>query len=55
MDCNKGNAIKKFCKTMSIDLSDTMENAAEDVKAYANEVTATNEENGVAQFLEKLI
>lgn len=76
IESNKGNAIKKFCKMLNIDLKDVvaigdsindipmfkvvghsvaMGNANDKVKEYANEVTESNEDDGVAVFLEKLL
>lgn len=76
IDSNKGNAVKKLCEILDIDLKDTiaigdsyndipmfevagynvvMGNADEEVKKYADEITLTNDEDGVAVFLEKLI
>ena len=75
MNTSKGNAIKRMCEYLNIDLKDTiaigdsfndismfevvgysvtMENAMEEVKRYANEVTKSDKEDGVAIFLEKL-
>ena len=72
---SKGNAIKKLCEYLKIDLKDTiaigdnyndltmfevvghrvvMGNAPEDIKKVANEVTDTNNNDGVAKFLEKI-
>lgn len=72
----KGNAIKRFCEILTIDLKDTvaigddfndismfkvvghsvvMENATDEVKKYADEITLSNEEDGVAVFLERLL
>lgn len=74
-DSSKGNAIKKLCEYLKIDLKDTvaigdsyndltmfevvghrvvMGNAPEDIKKVADEVTDTNNNDGVAKFLEKL-
>ena len=76
IDSCKGEAVKKFCKLLNIDLKDTvaigddyndismfkvvgysvaMANSSGDVRKYADEITASNEEDGVAVFLEKLI
>ena len=72
---SKGNAIKKLCEYLKIDLKDSvalgdsyndlsmfevvghsvaMGNAPEDIKRIVDEVTDTNNEDGVAKFLEKL-
>lgn len=72
---SKGNAIKKLCEYLKIDLKDSvalgdsynditmfevvghsvaMRNAPEDIKKIVNEVTDTNNEDGVANFLEKI-
>ena len=72
---SKGEAIKKLCKYLKIDLKDSvaigdsynditmfkavghsvaMGNAPEDIKRIVDEVTDTNNEDGVAKFLEKL-
>ena len=72
---SKGNAIKKLCEYLKIDLKDSMAigdsyndvtmfevvghsvamgNAPEDIKKIVDEVTDTNNEDGVAKFLEKL-
>ena len=72
---SKGNAIKKLCEYLKIDLKDSvalgdsyndlsmfevvghsvaMGNAPEDIKKIVDEVTDTNNEDGVAKFLEKL-
>ena len=74
-DTSKGNAIKKLCEYLKIDLKDSvaigdsyndvtmfeivghsvaMENAPEDIKRIVDEVTDTNNEDGVAKFLEKV-
>jgi len=76
IECSKGNAIKKFCEKMNIELKDTiaigdglndismfevagysvaMGNSPEKVKEKASEVTLSNDQDGVAVFLEKLI
>lgn len=76
LETYKGNAIKKFCEILNIDLKDTvaigddyndismfnvvghsviMGNANDEIKKYANEITSSNEEDGVAVFLEKLL
>ena len=76
IEVNKGNAIKKLCEILDINLKDTiaigddyndismfkvagynvvMGNAIEEVKKYADEITLTNNQDGVAIFLEKLI
>ena len=75
-DTSKGNAIKKLCEYLKIDLKDSvaigdsyndvtmfeivghsvaMGNAPEDIKRIVDEVTDTNNEDGVAKFLEKVI
>ena len=72
---SKGNAIKKLCEHLKIDLEDTvaigdsyndltmfevvghrvvMVNTPEDIKEVADEVTDTNNNDGVAKFLEKI-
>ncbi len=72
---SKGNAIKRLCAYLKIDLKDSvaigdsyndlpmfeivghrvvMGNALEDIKKVADEVTDTNDEDGVAKFLEKI-
>ena len=72
---SKGNAIKKLCEYLKIDLKDSvaigdsyndvtmfetvghsvaMKNAPEEIKKIVNEVTDTNNEDGVAKFLEKV-
>lgn len=72
---SKGNAIKKLCEYLKIDLNDSvalgdsyndlsmfevvghsvaMGNAPEDIKRIVDEVTDTNNKDGVAKFLEKL-
>ncbi len=72
---SKGNAIKKLCEYLKINLKDcvaigdsyndlpmfgvvghrvVMGNALEDIKKVADEVTDSNNEDGVAKFLEKL-
>lgn len=74
-DTSKGNAIKKLCEYLKIDLKDSvaigdsynditmfevvghsvaMGNAPEDIKKIVDEVTDTNNEDGVAKFLENL-
>ena len=74
-DTSKGNAIKKLCEYLKIDLKDSvaigdsyndvtmfevvghsvaMGNAPEDIKRIVDEVTDTNNEDGVAKFLEKV-
>lgn len=75
-ETNKGNAIRKFCEILNIELKDTvgigddyndlsmfkvvgysvaMGNANDEIKKQVNEVTVSNDENGVAVFLEKLL
>lgn len=75
-ESSKGNAIKKFCEILNIDLKNTiaigddyndismfkvvghsvvMENANNEVKKYADEITMSNEREGVAIFLENLL
>lgn len=75
VDSSKGNAVKRLCEFLEIDIKDAiaigddandismlktvgysvaMENASDEVKEYANEITKSNEEDGVAIFLEKL-
>lgn len=75
-ESSKGNAIKKFCEILNIDLKNTiaigddyndismfkvvghsvvMENANNEVKKYADEITRSNEREGVAIFLENLL
>ena len=72
---SKGNAIKKMCEYLNIDLKDSvaigdsyndvtmfevvghsvaMGNAPEDIKKIVDEVTNTNNEDGVAKFVENL-
>ncbi len=72
---SKGNAIKKLCEYLKIDLKDSvaigdsyndltmfqvvghtvaMGNAPDDIKKIVDEVTNTNNEEGVAKFLEKV-
>ena len=72
---SKGNAIKKLCEYLRIDLKDSvaigdsynditmfevvghsvaMGNAPEDIKKMVDKVTDTNNEDGVAKFLENL-
>ena len=72
---SKGNAIKKLCEYLKIDLKDSvaigdsynditmfeavghsvaMGNAPEDIKKMVDEVTDTNNEDGVAKFIENL-
>ena len=72
---SKGDAIKKLCEYLKINLKDSvalgdsyndlsmfevvghsvaMGNAPEDIKRIVDEVTDTNNEDGVAKFLEKL-
>lgn len=76
VESDKGNAIKKFCKILKIDIEDTvaigddyndlsmfkvvghsvaMGNANDEIKEQADEVTVSNDEDGVAMFLEKLL
>lgn len=76
IESSKGNAIKKLCEILNINLEDiiaigndyndismfniagynvVMDNAKEEIKKYANEITASNDNDGVAIFLEKLI
>lgn len=73
---SKGNAIKKLCTYLKIDLNDSvaigdsyndlpmfevvkhcvvMGNALEDIKKVADKVIDTNDEDGVAKFLEKIL
>ena len=73
---NKGNAVQKLCKYLTIDLKNAiaigdsfndlsmfekvgysvaMGNANEEIKEKANEVTLSNDDDGVAVFLEKLL
>jgi len=72
---SKGNAIKKLCEYLKIDLKDSvalgdsyndvtmfetvghsvaMANAPEDIKKIVDEVTDTNNKDGVAKFLGKI-
>lgn len=72
---SKGNAIKKLCKYLKIDLKDSvaigdsyndvtmfevvghsvaMGNAPEDIKKIVDEITDTNNKDGVAKFVENL-
>ena len=72
---SKGNAIKKLCKFLKIELKDSVAigdsynditmfevvghsvavgNAPEDIKKIVDEVTDSNNEDGVAKFLENL-
>ncbi len=74
-DTSKGNAMKKLCEYLQIDLKDSvaigdsyndltmfkvagysvaMGNAPEDIQKIVDEVTDTNNEDGVAKFLEKV-
>lgn len=76
IESSKGNAIKKLCEALNINLEDTiaigndyndvsmfnvagysvvMDNAKESIKKYANEITESNDNDGVAIFLENLI
>ena len=75
-ETSKGNAIKRLCAYLKIDLKDSvaigdsyndlpmfevvkhcvvMGNALEDIKKVADEVIDTNDEDGVAKFLEKIL
>ena len=72
---SKGNAIKKLCEYLKIDLKDSvalgdsyndlsmfevvghsvaMGNVPEDIKKMVDEVTDTNNKDGVAKFVENL-
>ena len=61
INSNKGNAVKKLLEILNIKKEDTIgykvavDNAIDIVKEKADEITLSNDEDGVAIYLEKLL